>query len=113
MLWCSNGWVKGYKGLRQGNRMIIRRAPDIRASEITDEKIYLRRREFMRLAGGAAALAAAGPLLLACGDGPASAAAALPEFAGGQTPLVNIKPKVITTDEKWNSFEEITGYNNF
>jgi len=31
--------------------MIIRRAPDIRSSEITDEKIYLRRREFMRLAG--------------------------------------------------------------
>ena len=31
----------------------------------------------------------------------------------GQTPLPNVKPKVVTTDEKLNSFEEITSYNNF
>jgi methionine sulfoxide reductase catalytic subunit len=94
--------------------MLIRRPPDIRWSEITDEKVYLRRRAFIRLAGGAAALAAAGPLLYACSNEPATAAAAaLPEFGGGQIPLPNVKPKVVTTDEKWNSFEEITGYNNF
>jgi methionine sulfoxide reductase catalytic subunit len=93
--------------------MLIRRAPDIQSSEITDEKVYLRRREFIRLAGASAAFAAASPLLLACGSQPASAAGSPPEFAGGQTPLPNIKTKVVTTDEKWNSFEEITGYNNF
>jgi len=93
--------------------MIIRRAPDIRSSEITDEKVYLRRRDFMRLAGAAAAIAAAGPVLSACANEPASAAAPPPELAGGQTPLANVKPGVVTTDEKVNSFEEITGYNNF
>ena len=30
-----------------------------------------------------------------------------------QTALSGIKPKVVTTDEKWNSFEDITSYNNF
>ena len=31
----------------------------------------------------------------------------------GQTPLTGVKPKVVTTDEKLNTFEEITSYNNF
>ena len=30
-----------------------------------------------------------------------------------QTPLSGIKPNVVTTDEKLNTFEEITSYNNF
>src|SRR5262245_59357373 len=93
--------------------MVIRRAPDIPSSEITDEKVYLRRREFMRLAGGAVAIAAAGPLLAACGSEGAAAAGSSAELAGGQTDLPNVKPKVVTTDEKWNAVEEITGYNNF
>src|SRR6476620_848240 len=93
--------------------MIIRRAPDIRSSEVTDEKVYLRRREFMRLAGAAAAVTAASPMLLACANEPAAAAGGAPEFAGGQTPLANVKPGVVTTNEKPNAFEEITGYNNF
>ena len=32
---------------------------------------------------------------------------------GGQTPLEGIKPKVVATDEKLNTFQEITSYNNF
>src|SRR5262245_45613688 len=76
----------------------IRRASDVRSSEITDEALYLRRREFIGIAGGLA-LAAAGPFSRA--------------VAGAQTPLANVKPKVVSTDEKLNSFEEITGYNNF
>jgi sulfoxide reductase catalytic subunit YedY len=31
----------------------------------------------------------------------------------GQMALANYKPKVVSTDEKLNAFEEITGYNNF
>jgi hypothetical protein len=79
--------------------MLIVRRPDIRSSEITDEQLYLRRREFMRLAGGAA-LAAAGPLAAACG------AEGLVAAGGGaaQTALAGNKPKVVTTDDKWNSF---------
>jgi sulfoxide reductase catalytic subunit YedY len=80
--------------------MVIKRAADLRSSDITDEKTYLRRREFMRLAGGLALSAAAGPGLLAFGR-------------EAQLPLSGYKPKAVTTDEKLNTFEEITGYNNF
>jgi methionine sulfoxide reductase catalytic subunit len=87
--------------------MLIRRTPDIRSSEITDEQTYLRRREFMRLAGVVAA-AAAGPLVAGRGDSGRLEAAAM-----GQQPLANVKPKVVSTDEPLNTFEQITSYNNF
>ena len=38
--------------------MLIKRPADIRSSEITDEKLYLNRREFIRAAGIAAGAAA-------------------------------------------------------
>ena len=89
--------------------MLIRRPSDIRSSEITDERTYLRRRDFMRLAGSAAVAATAAPWLVGCGmDAAVSGDAGDP-----QTALAGFKPKVITTDEKWNTFEEITSYNNF
>jgi sulfoxide reductase catalytic subunit YedY len=90
--------------------MLIRRHPPIRSSEITGETHYLRRREFIQLAGGLA-VAAAGPLAAGCGEN--AAAAGVPGAGAGQTPLANVKPRVVTTDEKLNSFEEITSYNNF
>ena len=89
--------------------MLIRRAPDLRSSEITDERVYLRRREFIRLAGATAA-AAAGPLLSGCDTGPRVEAAAP---ATGQSPLADVKPRVVATDERLNTFEQITSYNNF
>lgn len=79
--------------------MLIRQAPDITSSEITPEHIYLRRREFLRLATGAAA----GALVAGCAAEPASA----------QTPIPNIARRMVTTDEKVNTFEEITSYNNY
>jgi sulfoxide reductase catalytic subunit YedY len=89
--------------------MLIRRTPDIRSSEITDERLYLRRREFMRLAGSAAAAAVVSPLVAGCGsDTLAAGSGAMPQAA-----LSGIKPNVVTTDEKLNSFEDITSYNNF
>jgi sulfoxide reductase catalytic subunit YedY len=89
--------------------MLIRPGGQIPSSEITDEKSY-RRREFIRLAGGAAVTLAAGPLMSGCSDTSAVSADGL---TPGQSPLEGIKPKVVTTDEKLNSFEEITSYNNF
>ena len=53
--------------------MLIRKGARIPSSEITDEHIYLRRREFMRIAGGAAMAAAAAPWLAGCSS-PSSAA---------------------------------------
>jgi sulfoxide reductase catalytic subunit YedY len=92
--------------------MLIGRPSDIPSSDITDEKVYVRRREFIRLAGTAAVAAAAGSLVAACaGDYDAADAATL--VSTGQTPLSGIKEKVVTTDEKLNSFEDITSYNNF
>ena len=91
--------------------MLIKKAPGVHPSEITDEPIYLRRREFVQLAGGLALAAAAAPLLACSGE----AAAGVPTPGGlePQAPLTGYKPRVIATDEKLNKFEEITGYNNF
>jgi sulfoxide reductase catalytic subunit YedY len=96
--------------------MLIRTATQIPETEITDEKLYLRRRDFIRLAGGAAVALGSAPLLQACAGDPVSADFAGtegPPVAPGQTPLTNVKPRVVTTDEKLNTFEEITSYNNF
>jgi methionine sulfoxide reductase catalytic subunit len=96
--------------------MLIRTNEVIPASEITDETLYVRRREFIRLMGSAAVVAGAAPLLHACSGDPVSAdfaGTAAPAVPGAQTPLQNVKPKVVTTDEKLNTFEEITSYNNF
>src|SRR5262245_18951336 len=94
--------------------MLLKRSPDIPASEITDERLYLRRREFMRIAGGTAMAVVAAPLL-ACAAEPAGAdpAANGGPFDAPGSPLTGYKEKAVTTDEKLNSFEEITGYNNF
>ena len=96
--------------------MLIKTTPSIPSSEITDEKHYLQRRDFIRLVGGAAMIAGAAPWLQACsGDTPVAdfADTAGPAVAPGQTPIANVKPKVVTTTEKLNSFADITSYNNF
>ena len=85
--------------------MLIKTAPGIPSSEITDKKLYLNRREFIQAAGiatvGLGALAAAG-----------SAEAANPAPHGRK--LENVKPSPLSvTDEKPNTWEQITTYNNF
>src|SRR5688572_28292327 len=95
--------------------MHIKKPADIPSSEITDERFYLERRRFMQLVGGAAVAIGAAPLVQACSSDPAAADFADtggPAVAAAQSPL-EFKPKVIATDEKMNSFEEITSYNNF
>ena len=84
--------------------MWINRHPRTPSSEITDERIYLRRREWLRMAGGAALSIATGPVLSACESSSAD---------DGQMPLSGVKPNVVTTDEPRNTFEQITTYNNF
>jgi methionine sulfoxide reductase catalytic subunit len=96
--------------------MLIRKPGDIRGSEITDEKYYVRRREFMKLVGGAAVALGAAPLLQACSNDPEAAdfaAAGGAPVAPPQSPLSNYKPKVVATDEPLNSLADITSYNNF
>ena len=94
--------------------MLIGKSSGIPSSEITDERVYLRRREFIKLTGGAAIAAATAPLLGACAS---DAVSAEPRGAGvfsaAQSPLSGYKPKAVTTDEPLNTFDEITSYNNF
>jgi sulfoxide reductase catalytic subunit YedY len=86
--------------------MLIKRASDIRSSDITDQKLYLNRREFIRAATGTAAAVATG---VALGD--AWVEAATPAAHGRK--LEGVKKSPFSTDEKQNKWEEITTYNNY
>ena len=80
--------------------MLIKRPDDIPSSEITPERDYLGRRQFLREAGiGAAAIALATPAALAaCSRGE------IVEEAPGET---------AGQEESPNTYEEITSYNNY
>ena len=102
---------RGIEGL-YNYRMFIRRPPDLRFSDITPKSLYLRRREFLQTAAGAALGAAAAtlaPQLTAHVN-----AAPQREGTGHGAKLPNVvKSPLSTTGEKINSWDEITSYNNF
>ena len=81
--------------------MLIKKPSDIRSYEITSKDNYLNRRDFI-LAG-----AAAGSGLLA---GP-SLAAIVPDRRRAALP--GVRESEFSTDEKPNSYEDITTYNNY
>jgi sulfoxide reductase catalytic subunit YedY len=86
--------------------MLIKRSADIRSSEITDKRLYVNRREFIRATTGTAVAAAAGVL----------GAEALVQAKGAPhgRKLQNIKKSAFSvTDEKLNAWEDITSYNNY
>jgi sulfoxide reductase catalytic subunit YedY len=97
--------------------MLIKTAPEIPASEITDERLYLNRRAFLQ----SAAIAAAGVAAFGCAPGspavgeagasPSASSSAPPPQ--GLIPLDGVRKSPFSTDEKQNSFEDITNYNNF
>src|SRR5262245_54385810 len=89
--------------------MLIKQAPDIRSSEITDRKLYVNRREFIRTASATAAAAATGVVA-----SEAWLRAAQPAPHGRK--LDNVKPSAFSLDpkvEKSNTWEQITTYNNY
>ena len=78
--------------------MLIKRPADIRPSEITDESIYLNRRQFLKAAAltvGGITLGTAGPSALA------------------GSPLGELVKSPFSTDVAPNSWEDVTTYNNF
>jgi sulfoxide reductase catalytic subunit YedY len=87
--------------------MLISRRPDVRSSEITDKSLYLNRRAFIRATAGTAAAAAAGIV----------GAEAFLDAAGTPAPhgrkLDDVKKSAFSTDEKPNTWEQITTYNNY
>ena len=93
--------------------MLIQSKPAIPASEITDEALYLRRRDFIKIAAGALAAATAAPLMACGGDSLAAESREGGAFGSAQSPLGGYKERAIATNEKLNTFDEITGYNNF
>jgi sulfoxide reductase catalytic subunit YedY len=85
--------------------MLIKQAPDIRSSEITPERIYNNRRQFMQAATGAVAGAVAGGTVLGRYGGTGTVHA--------QEPIPNLQTSPLSTDDEQNSYEDITTYNNF
>jgi methionine sulfoxide reductase catalytic subunit len=86
--------------------MLIRKAADIKSSEITDKKVYLNRRRFIQTAvGGVGAVAAASAGLLHMGgDVEVAHAGSLPGSIGKSS---------FSTSEKQTPFKDITNYNNY
>ena len=78
--------------------MLIKRADDIKSSEITPERLYYNRREFI------AAAAAAGI---------GAAATAFPMKAQAQDRWPQGKTGPYDSDEKVNTYNDITTYNNY
>ena len=89
--------------------MLIKKAPDIRESEVTPRSWYVRRREFLQVAGSTAvavAAGAAGPIFEGTGT-------ALAQNPAAQK-LENLKRSPLSvTDEKLNSYRDVTTYNTF
>jgi len=85
--------------------MLIRKPADIKSSEITPKELYMNRREFIQSASAVAVSAGA---TLAGLD-----MWGMPEQAQAGEKLPNIKKSPSSTDEKKNSFKDITSYNNF
>jgi sulfoxide reductase catalytic subunit YedY len=81
--------------------MLIRKPSRIRSSEITDEDVYLNRREFMRKAGNIGLVTAAAMVIPSACEAAESRTAIADGMAEGQPSL---KP---------TSYEDITTYNNF
>jgi sulfoxide reductase catalytic subunit YedY len=81
--------------------MLIRTPADIRPSEITSKDFYLNRRKFMQGAASAGGSILAGT----------AAGAIIPEEKRAK--LTGIEKSEFSTDEKPNSYVDITTYNNY
>src|ERR1700730_8882312 len=93
--------------------MLIKKPPDIKSSEITDPKVYLNRRLFMRGAVLAGSVAATG-LLYRNLNPPPAVVEERPRIAGLITPPSDEAiRKGFKVNEAQTSFEDITNYNNF
>jgi sulfoxide reductase catalytic subunit YedY len=91
--------------------MLIKRPADIRSSEITDKKLYVNRRQFIRAAGIAVGAATGVGVLT---KGAAVLHAVQPAVHGKKWPIVKPNPTYSNTNgELKNTWEQITTYNNY
>jgi sulfoxide reductase catalytic subunit YedY len=87
--------------------MLIKKAADIKESEVTPKELFVKRREFLAAAGVTAAAVATNGLGLLGKDADVSA-----QNPNAQK-LPNVRKSPLSTDEKLNSYKDITTYNNF
>ena len=87
--------------------MLIKKPADIRESEVTPQALFLKRREFIAAAGVTAAAVAA------TGVGAFGAADDIDAQNPNAQKLANLKKGPFNTDEKLNSYKDVTTYNNF
>src|SRR5436309_10110967 len=93
--------------------MLIKNSADIKSSEITDQKVYLNRRLFMRGAILAGSVTATG-LLYRKLNPPPAIVEERPKIAGlVTTPADEAMRKGFKVNERLTPFEDITNYNNF
>jgi methionine sulfoxide reductase catalytic subunit len=85
--------------------MLIRRSPDLTYADLTPKAVYLDRRKFLGGLGIATAAAVAGRGLLELVSPSRSVTA--------NTKLTTIKSPLSSTDEKINTYNDVTHYNNF
>ncbi|MFQ5995149.1 MAG: protein-methionine-sulfoxide reductase catalytic subunit MsrP [Acidiferrobacterales bacterium] len=81
--------------------LLIKQAPDIKASEITAEELFHQRRRFLQTAAVAAAAGLMGPSLF------------LPGSARAGEKLQGVRKSAYKVDDKLTPYEHITSYNNF
>lgn len=81
----------------------VKKASDLTESSVTDERLFRRRRKFMKQAGQM------GAALSLASYFPQAAFAAISQFSG----RISDAPNRLSIEEDPNTFEEITGYNNF
>src|ERR1051325_6185645 len=93
--------------------MLIKKPDEIKASEITDQNVYLNRRLFVRGAVMAGSVAATGSLYRKLNP-PASVVEEQPKIAGVvKAPSDESMRQGLKVNEAPTSFEDITNYNNF
>src|SRR6266511_3326111 len=89
--------------MQKGKPVLINTPPNIKASEITDQKVYLERRQFLRVASTAALAMAAGVV-----SGPWA-----PGLTQAGEKLEGARKSPFSTDEALTPYEDVTHYNNF
>ena len=84
--------------------MLIKRASDIKSSEITAKALYLDRRRFLQTAATGALTIAAASLVPGLSR---------PGFAQAREKLAGVQKSSLSTDEPLTPYKDITNYNNF
>ena len=85
--------------------MLLRKNPDLTYADVTPRSIYLDRRKFLKAMGVAGAVALGGPQVWDLAR-PANLVFAATKFEG-------LAKSQYSTNEKQNTFQDVTHYNNF